>query len=227
MIKKHTKIVCAAYFMAVFHASAGELVKKDYVNDLSGTVRRIIAVESDNIVNLDFPYEGDTRLAFVAWKEGGKNYINGDSEYTDAAFSLDRGQIACFKDVCRTRYKIDNGEVRALDFNIQSKDGSTRTAYVEDPYFLSKLRSAKQIVIEFPVYDNGVRTFTIDISVMNEALKNNLTKLEKKKKRASDVEDAKKEIKEIQKKLKDPTLTKEQREDLTRSLEIHKIFISI
>ncbi|HBT4799508.1 TPA: hypothetical protein MB324_004114, partial [Klebsiella pneumoniae] len=198
MFKKQAAIICAAYLMTAFHALAGELIKEDHVDDLSDTVRRIIAVDSDNITSLNFPDEGDTHLTLVAWKEGSKEYVNGDSEYSSAAFSLERGQISCFKEVCRTRYRIDGGPVRYLDFNIKAADGSTNTAYVEDDYFLSKLKATKKLVIEFPVYSNGIRKFTIDTSVMNEELVNNLSAQDWKKKRAYNTKEAEKKIKEIQ-----------------------------
>lgn len=224
---KRTVLSCLLILFACSSTvSAGDLIKKDYSDQISGAVKRVIAIDSDNVVNFNFPYEGDTHLTFVAWKTGNKRYIEQGSMYTDVAFSLERGQIVCYEDTCKTRYKMDNGGVHYLKFNTQSKDGSSSTAFVEDRYFLSSLKSAKKLIIEFPVYDNGMQTFVLDASVLSDELSNNLTKQEQKKKHASDIEDAKKDIREISKKLKDPNLTEQQRQDLKLTLELTKGFVS-
>ena len=157
--------VFAALLTSLTHtATAAEFIQPPDHQNLDGTVSRALVQQSDNFINMKYPYEGNTHLNLVVMKTASPKWIDSVSPGS-IKFLADRGQVYCDKvDVCLMSYRIDNGPVKTLKFTNQAEDGSTNTAYVINPLTLaSQLKGKKKLVVEIPLFKEGSQQFTFDL----------------------------------------------------------------
>lgn len=112
---------------------------------------------SNNTIELSFPYQGGSSITLMLRKH---------SEYgNDVMFNLYKGQFSCRIDGCNISVKFDDGNIEKYAVS-ESESGSNDVLFLSGrksmKKFMDKLKSAKKMVIEFPIYDYGRAQFTFD-----------------------------------------------------------------
>lgn len=128
---------------------------------MSGAKSYFARVVSENSVNLDFPYDGETKATITIRKGSRSEYSN--SVRNIIAITIDNGQLLCLKRQCVSRIKFDN---QIEKFILRSpSDGSTNTLGIfEVAQFTSKLKKSKQLLLELEIYKGGKHIFEFDTS---------------------------------------------------------------
>lgn len=112
---------------------------------------------SNNTIELSFPYQGGSSITLMLRKH---------SEYgDDVMFTLSKGQFSCRIDGCNISVKFDDGNIEKYEVS-EAESGSNDVLFLSGrksmKKFMDKLKSAKKMVIEFPIYDYGRAQFTFD-----------------------------------------------------------------
>lgn len=112
---------------------------------------------SNNTIELSFPYQGGSSVTLMLRKH---------SEYgNDVMFNLSKGQFSCRIHGCNISVKFDDGNIEKYAVS-ESESGSNDVLFLSGrksmKKFMDKLKSAKKMVIEFPIYDYGRAQFTFD-----------------------------------------------------------------
>ena len=118
---------------------------------------RTAAIESENTVSFEFPYQGPQRgtLTLREHPTYGKDVI----------FTVDRGQILCnsFSDDCWVRVRFD--DARAERWNAAGADSNSSEIIFIHNYasFLRRLRQARLVLIEVRFFQESPRTFGFEV----------------------------------------------------------------
>lgn len=112
---------------------------------------------SNNSLELSFPYQGGSNLILTLRKH---------SEYgNDVMFSISKGQFSCRIDGCNISVKFDDGNIEKYEVS-ESESGSNDVLFISGnknmKKFMDKLKNAKKMVVEAPIYDHGRAQFTFD-----------------------------------------------------------------
>lgn len=112
---------------------------------------------SNNTIELSFPYQGGSSITLMLRKH---------SEYgDDVMFTLSKGQFSCRIDGCSISVKFDDGNIEKYAVS-EAESGSNDVLFLSGrksmKKFMDKLKSAKKMVIEVPIYDYGRAQFTFD-----------------------------------------------------------------
>jgi hypothetical protein len=129
-------------------------------------------VESLNVVQFEFPYEGEQRATLLY-----RPLDAGDHIEPLVRLSLEKGQFYC-KDPrhCSVRYRLDDGEPSGWRAEVRD-DGGTNwidlgKGHIDDPNsstcVLLLLTSARKVTIETTFYGQGSRTFEFQVSGLSD-----------------------------------------------------------
>lgn len=123
---------------------------------MRGSTDKWATIDSDNEVNMDFPYNGGVtaHISVRTRKQDG----------TQVLFFVDKGQIQCseYNSNHRLHVKFDDGKIGAYSCS-NSSDGSNETAFFEAPSaMLAKLKKSKRVMVEAEMFDNGPRQWTFN-----------------------------------------------------------------
>ena len=123
-------------------------------DEMRGTTARFASVDSDNVVDLQFPY-GEThgQLWIRQRPEDGLN----------VAFEVEKGQVLChsYSDDYISM-KFDDGPIQKFRCT-GSSDGSTETAFITDERrALAALKHSKRTVVEAEFFQQGRQQFVFD-----------------------------------------------------------------
>ncbi|QOW20367.1 hypothetical protein INQ41_04915 [Lysobacter ciconiae] len=124
---------------------------------MSGKRIEYAAVASDNVLSLDFPYQGAQRgtLAIRRHPKWGNDVI----------VSIEKGQILCSSYECPVRIRFDDAQPVTYSGN-EPADNSSETVFL--PYSIAKkLQSAKRVKIEMNLYHNGVQVLEFNVKGFN------------------------------------------------------------
>ena len=123
-------------------------------DEMRGTTARTASLQSENTVDLDFPYgEVHGQLWIRRRPEDGLN----------VAFAVDKGQVLCnsYSDDY-VSMKFDDGPVQKFRCT-GSSDGSSETAFLTDePRAVAALRRAKRTIVEAEFFQQGRQQFVFD-----------------------------------------------------------------
>jgi hypothetical protein len=123
-------------------------------DEMRGTTARSASLESNNTVDLDFPYgEVHGQLWIRQRPEDGLN----------VAFEVEKGQVLChtYSDDYISM-KFDDGPIQRFRCT-GSSDGSTETAFITDePRALAALKRAKRTIVEAEFFQKGRQQFVFD-----------------------------------------------------------------
>ena len=132
------------------------------VDDMDSGISQWASLQSDNFINMDFPYQGNTYATVTVRKT---------QEYgTNVYVKLDRGQFGgnSFKGTNYVRIRVDDAQPVKYKYN-EAADGTADIVFLKNAKgFIEKAKKAKRIKIEVPLYQEGNRVF--DFSV-DESLK--------------------------------------------------------
>lgn len=139
-----------------------------YKNDeMRGTARKFLQIDSDNSVEFDFPYNGGAKLSIILrsknteLKEGQKPE---DLKPTEALLVISKGQFICnsYND-CKISAKFDNGKIMQYSMT-ESGDGSSDVIFFDNSStFIKNLQSHKKLIIEAGFFQAGTRQFKFDL----------------------------------------------------------------
>ncbi|ESQ85837.1 hypothetical protein AEAC466_01275 [Asticcacaulis sp. AC466] len=124
---------------------------------MSGKTSHSAAVDSENTVNFSFPYNGAQHGELTLRKH--PRYGN------DVILSITKGQFLCNSyDGCSVLVKFDDKP--PVKFTAaEAADHSTELLFIRNyKRFSESLQSAKRVVIEAPVYQEGSPEFEFDVS---------------------------------------------------------------
>lgn len=121
-------------------------------DDITGKPWQRAEITSDDYNRLSWPYEGNTYLTITVRKHP---RFRGD-----VAFRVDRGQIQCSSyDGCAGAISID-GKAEKLTLAEPSDNSSDVVFAAYDAAIIRKLKGAKKVVVELPMYRNGNVSWT-------------------------------------------------------------------
>ena len=107
---------------------------------------------SSNYIKQDFPYQGETYARICV------RYM---SKYgNDVIISIDKGQIYGGNKVVA---RFDDGQPIDYTFS-EPSDGSSEDIFINNKSsFIAKCKTAKEIKIEIPIYEEGMNVFTFNV----------------------------------------------------------------
>jgi len=113
-------------------------------------------IESEDTVDFGFPYQGP---------QHGTLTIRDHPTYGhDVIFSIERGQILCQSyDDCLIRVRFDNGSPEKWNAVGPSDNSSTSIFIRNQARFVQKLRAAKVVRLQVPVYQEGEPLFEFQV----------------------------------------------------------------
>ncbi len=122
---------------------------------MRGTKSKFASIDSANKVDFSFPYSGGSDLQIVLRKR--------PSDGFKILLSIYKGQFDCFMG-CQFSVKFDDGKIEKWTASSASS-GSSDVIFVNgESKFLSKLKKAKQLIIEARFYNSGDKQFKFDVS---------------------------------------------------------------
>lgn len=113
---------------------------------------RNAAIESENTVEFAFPYEGPQHATLLL--------RNHPSYGRDVIVYIREGQILCSSfDECSIRVRFDDGPAERWT-GVGPADNSSTAVFIRNyPRFLQRMRNAKVVRIQIPVYQQGEPVF--------------------------------------------------------------------
>lgn len=127
------------------------------MDEMTDTKNVWASLKSDNYIEQEFPYEGDTYAKIIV------RYMK---KYgTDVILEIDKGQIVGI-DVNATNFvsaKFDDAEPRKYYFD-NAADMSTEQVFLRNAKdFINRCKSAKVIKIDIPMFQAGRPVFTFHV----------------------------------------------------------------
>lgn len=127
------------------------------MDEMTDTKNVWASLKSDNYIEQEFPYEGDTYATII---------IRYMKKYgTDVILEIDRGQIVGI-DVNATNFvsaKFDDAEPRKYYFD-NAADMSTEQVFLRNAKdFINRCKSAKVIKVDIPMFQAGRPVFTFHV----------------------------------------------------------------
>lgn len=145
-----------ALTIAILSCSAAKAAGWTYqsANDkMRGTSETYAALQSEEVISLDFPYRGGSSLSVIlrnSQRYGGLNVM----------LQLSKGQLSCNYGGCRVSAKFDEGKITTFRAT-RASAGHNDVLFIEDPKgFLKRLRAANNVIVEVPVYKYGDAQFS-------------------------------------------------------------------
>lgn len=123
---------------------------------------RYAVIESENTVDFDFPYQGP--------QHGTLTLRDHPTYGRDVIFSIERGQILCQSyDACQIRVRFDNSNPERWNAVGPSDNSSTSIFIQNQARFVQKLRAAKMVRLQVPVYQQGEPLFEFQVGGFDNA----------------------------------------------------------
>jgi hypothetical protein len=121
---------------------------------------RYAAIESENTVEFDFPYTGSQRGTLTLRQHPTHGF--------DVIFTIQKGQLLCqsYQD-CQIRVRFDEDQPEAWSAVGPSDNSTTAILLHSESRFLQRLRKAKTVRIQVPVYQEGSPSFEFDVATFN------------------------------------------------------------
>ena len=125
-----------------------------FTDKMRGAENKTAALQSNNFVQLAFPYAGGSSLSI--WlrdfpKQFGK----------DAMLVLSKGQIVCPIRDCTIEMKFDDGPI--VRFAAQQAQSRSDTVFISDYHrFVQMLLKSRALTIEIYAWKNGLSQFEFD-----------------------------------------------------------------
>ena len=122
---------------------------------MTGKLTKFEEFESGNTVQFAFPYQGGTTARLV---------LRNHPQYgKDIFMQISKGQLMCHSfSTCSISISIDGGPVFTV-FGKGSEDESSRTVFL-DWGLAAKIKGAKSIKIQPPIFQNGRPVFEFDLT---------------------------------------------------------------
>lgn len=116
------------------------------INKMTGSKDIFCKLQSNESLDLDFPYEGANYGTLTDRKMDGE---------TDILISIMKGQIYGGYENEYFKARFDNGKQITFSY-LTTSDNSSETIFVENrTKFLKKLKMSKKVLIQIPLHQNG------------------------------------------------------------------------
>jgi len=125
-------------------------------DEMRGATSYFASNESINTVELQFPYQGGTRLNIL---------LRDDAKHgKDIMFIVNKGQIFCGYQDCHVNIKFDDGEVQRYE-TTEAEAGSSEVLFLTNNIggFVKKLKNSKTVTVEVNFYNHGAEQFKFDV----------------------------------------------------------------
>lgn len=130
----------------------------DYKDEMRETRTVYAALASTNKVNLDFPYAGEQPLTLTVRRMDTKD----GASKVDVLLVLSKGQILCSRFSCPLTIKFD-GEAPSKWEGLEPENHQSNAVFISQPQrFATRLKTAKRIIVEVPLYRAGNEQFTFE-----------------------------------------------------------------
>ncbi len=113
---------------------------------------KFATVESDNVVNLDFPYQGEQHAALKLQRKPKSD--------PDVFIQIEHGQFFCPEsDGCEVAVRFDDGQIMKFKGG-EANDGRSNVLFIK-PYsrFIAQLRKSRKVAVEVLFFQQGTRVF--------------------------------------------------------------------
>lgn len=133
-------------------ADAGKWRYSSDTDPMASRPSRTASIESENTVEFGFPYDGPQHATLTL--------RNHPSYGLDVILQIREGQILCPSyDDCSLRIRFDDGSVERFTA-AGPADNSSTTVFIRNySRFMQRMRNAKVVRIQIPVYQEGAPTF--------------------------------------------------------------------
>jgi len=131
---------------------------KTKVDEMTGKSSRVASVESENVHEFAFPYQGGTQAAL-----GIVETNNGDV----VAAMINNGQISCTLMGCQIRVRFDDKPAKEFTAKMPHDLSHDTLSFANSALFLTELKKAKTVKVEFPVFQEGSRIFEFRVFGLN------------------------------------------------------------
>lgn len=127
-------------------------------DEMSGKTNYFVQNTSSDVVNLDFPYEGETSLSIVI--------RNNDGE-TDAYIIASQGQL--ITDYSNSVIEVKFDESPSMMFSVtDASDGDAKYKFFSSTKkLIEKLKSSKKVKIRVQFYNEGFHVYNFDTKDLN------------------------------------------------------------
>lgn len=132
------------------------------LDEVSGKFAKTAKLQSNNIVHLDFPYNGGTFATLVVRKHprDGKNVF----------VVINKGQLNCQYNNCYISLRFDDGPV-LKNFVTEPTDNSNLAFFLSKPNTIIKnIKNSKKMYIELTFFSQGIHTFEFNTESFDEQL---------------------------------------------------------
>jgi len=122
-------------------------------NEMDNNTTYFAQVVANELLDFDFPYNGGVTASIV---------IRNKNRKKDAMIQISKGQFMTKIDDNTIRVKFDNNKPITYSYS-EPSDNSTTTIFISNASsFISKLKKAKQTIIECEFYSEGIRTMKFE-----------------------------------------------------------------
>ena len=136
--------------------------------DIDGPQRQLYSIESNNVVDLDFPY-GKTKLKLHIRMVNGKLDPNGGVFVTSSG-QFHSGDYSADTDGT-LKYKIDSTPVKQVGYQ-SSKSASSGIGFINNPEtILKEIVNGKTMKIQMSYFQQGDKVFDFDIAGLENVIK--------------------------------------------------------
>jgi len=125
-------------------------------DSMSGKKNATALIVSRNSLHLSFPYTG---------KNYGHLIVRKHPQYgLDVIVLVDKGQILCDVYTCKLKIRFDDGPVQNFTM-APSADHSSTVVFAKYPQWaIKRLRKAKKVLIQVPMYQEGNQVLKFDVN---------------------------------------------------------------
>jgi hypothetical protein len=131
---------------------ASNWVYRETTDQMTGKTIRTAVIESQNTINLDFPYQGSQHARLLV--------RNHPQHGLDVIFQIEKGQLLCHDSFgeCSVVVRFDKEKPANVRFNISADNDSTVIFVANGTKFFSRLKTAKEVAIQPIIYQGGSPT---------------------------------------------------------------------
>ncbi len=155
-----TALVLISQMTIVVPASA-QWTYRSFKMGIDEEIAKTATTQSLNSLSLDFPYRGENHGQLILRSRPTKGF--------DLMISIDKGQILCGISNCYMRVKFDDNPSYETEFS-QSQSRNSTIVFAENPEALEKkIRKAKRMKIELPLYRSPAQVLEFDVTGLDHA----------------------------------------------------------
>lgn len=129
---------------------------------MTSRMAKYARIESENLVALEFPYQGPQRGRLV--------FRNHPTHGRDILFQIERGQLLCqpYSD-CRIMVRFDEAPAQSWSVVAPSDHSSTTLFLQDESTFMRRMRGTNVLRLMVPVYQAGEQVFEFHVGGFDEA----------------------------------------------------------